>query len=518
VEADQPVWALEEVPSGVARIDAPTAHGQGYDGEGVKVAILDTGIDPDHLALDVDTSLGVNCVDEDGEPTDGSTDDGHGHGTHVAGTTSASIDDGDFVGAATAAEVVPVKVLGDDGSGSFESIICGIDHVTANAATISLANMSLGGSGEAGESCTSTTLREAICASVDEGVTYTVAAGNDGSDASGFVPAAYPEVITVSALDEERSARVTGGGPPRTETGEGLASFSNHGEAVDVIAPGVDIDSTLAGGGYGEKSGTSMAAPHVAGVAALMIATNPDLSPAQVEATLQSTGECPDGVENGASGACADQGEWLGDPDGIAEPLINAPRAAAAAGDPPEPSYTEPVAEFSYACTDLECDFSDESTVDDDLEVDSYQWDFGDETGSSNEENPSYTYEEGGTYTVELTVTDSDAKSDSTTQGITVESSEDDSGDDPEAGISLEVNGYKVRGLHKADLSWAENEGNVDIVRDGVQIADGVSDQEQSYTDHIDERGGASYTYQVCETVDGDEVGDECSNKVTIEF
>ena len=436
VEADQPVRATDHVtPSGVERIEAPRAHAEGYDGQGVKIAILDTGIDSSHPALDVDVDAGVNCIDA----VSTSTEDANSHGTHVAGTASASLDA--FVGAAASAQVVPVKVLADSGSGSWESVICGIDHVTADQ-SIGVANMSLSGSGTAGDGCatgTASALRRAICNSVDEGNVYTVAAGNGAADVANSVPAAYPEVITVSALDEQRCIRYVGGGPARTECGEGLASFSNYGSGIDVTAPGVAIYSTLPGGGYGTKSGTSMAAPHVAGVAALMRFVDPELAPNQLRGLLQSTGECPDGAENGDSGACTShQGQWFADPDGIAEPLINAPRAAAAAGEAPPVTDPEP------------------------------------------EPDPEPDY------------------------------------DDPTDDFGLEVTAYKERGLQKADLVWTYSEDtSLDVFRNDVLVSDKDEPVDGTeYTDHIDLRGGGTYTYRVCEA------GNEqvCSAEVTVSF
>ena len=461
IERDRPVQAAGDVtPAGVQRIAAPAAHTAGYDGSGMKIAILDTGIDHTYPALSVDTSLGLDCMDP-GSPKSGATGDAHGHGTHVAGTASAA--GGGLVGAATAATLVPVKVLGDDGRGSTATIICGVDHVTANAEMIQVANMSLSGSGSAGAACGSPdaqALREAICRSVDAGVVHVVAAGNASTDVANAYPAAYPEVITVSALQEERCIREVGGGPARTTCGDGIASFSNYGEGVDVTAPGVGVYSSLTGGGFGTKSGTSMVAPHVAGVVALIRSANPGLNPAEVVDLLQSTGECPDGAVNGASGPCSGRGAWIGDPDSFTEPLVNAARAASAAGDPPSGTPED-----------------DDTPVDDGP---------GDDTPGD----------------------------------------DDPVDEDPPAqGITLEVSPYKVKGLHKADLSWSgttSTSTHVDVVRDGSTVAEKVADS-GSYTDHIDNKGGGSYTYKVCEA-SSDEAGTDeagtqiCSEEVTASF
>ncbi len=503
VEADQPVYAASDVvPTGVTRIGAPQAHESGYTGEGARIAILDTGIDSNHLALDVAVVLGKNCIDTD----TASTMDKHGHGTHVAGTASASHDEG-FVGVAIHAALVPVKVLGDTGSGSWESVICGIEHVTASQKTehpIGVANMSLSGAGTAGNDCDASALRKAVCNSVAAGVVHTVAAGNDAADVANSIPAAFPEVVTVSALDLNRCARV--GRPPRTECHEGLASFSNYGAGIDVIAPGVSIYSTLPGGSYGTKSGTSMAAPHVAGVVALMRSANPGLTPAQVRGLLQGTGECPDKLENKASsGVCSGQGQWFTDPDGIAEPLINAPRAAAAAAGTPPPSNGRPVAGFTYDCEGLTCTFTNTSTYDAALTA-AYAWNFGD-GATSTAKDPTHTYVAGGTYTVALNVTDSADQTDTTSQPVTVSHPQDPSE------ITLSVVGFKVRGQQKADLTWTgATSTDVDIKRDGSPLATVLNSG--SYTDHINRVGGGSYTYQVCEQ----NSTTSCSPEVTITF
>jgi subtilisin family serine protease len=252
----------------------------------------------------------------------------------VAGTVAAIANSTGVVGVAPDVTLVPVKVLDAGGSGSFSDIICGVDYVTANAGSIDVVNMSLGGDDGQG-SCNDGFLREAICNSVAAGITYTVAAGNDNEDAERHAPANYPEVITVSALDD------------RTNN---FASFSNDGSVVDVIAPGVAILSTTRRGGYATMSGTSMAAPHAAGAAALALAAEPGLSPAGVRARLQQTGECPDGTEAGGDGSCSGQGRWDGDGDGLAEPLVHALRAGGGEvvdPDPePEPSGDGPTVSF----------------------------------------------------------------------------------------------------------------------------------------------------------------------------
>ncbi|MGH3361660.1 MAG: S8 family serine peptidase, partial [Nocardioides sp.] len=192
------------------------------------------------------------------------------------------------------ARIWPVKVLTDLGTGLNSDVICGIDYVAAHADEIEVANMSLGGGGEDDGACGSQNddaMHAAICSAVDAGVTFVVAAGNDSADAKDFTPAAYDEVVTVSALADFNG--LPGGGAPSTcradEDGT-FASFSNFGADVDVIAPGVCINSTWMNGGYNTISGTSMASPHVAGAAALIAATNPAATPAQIQNQLESSG------------------------------------------------------------------------------------------------------------------------------------------------------------------------------------------------------------------------------------
>jgi len=314
------IAAPQPVPTGINRIDGELSSTKAGDGTGtvdVDVAIIDTGI-ASHPDLHVFRS--VNC--SGGSPMRGSCKsstpaDGNGHGTHVAGTVAALDNDIGVVGVAPGARLWGVKVLSDQGSGYKSHIIAGIDYVTANASSIEVANMSLGGSGsDDGKSCSATTdsYKKSICNSVAAGVTYAVAAGNSSADAATAVPAAYDMVITVSALaDFDGVSGGLGAATCRADEDDTLANFSNYGADVDLIAPGVCITSTwptaLIASGYNTISGTSMASPHVAGAAALYKARNPGATPAQVQGALQTAGTT----------------DWnnVDDKDSTKEPLLN---------------------------------------------------------------------------------------------------------------------------------------------------------------------------------------------------
>ncbi len=287
IEPDRLFYAIAQTtPTGVDRIDAEP--GLSEPGVDVDIAIIDTGIDLTHPDLNVAGS--TDCAGSS-PCLDGAGDDGHGHGTHVAGTAAAEANGIGVVGVAPGARLWGVRVLNDNGSGYTSWIIAGIDWVTDRADTIAVANMSLGGQGF------STAMREAIQASVARGVVFVVAAGNDGQDVFGrdgrfgtsddFSPAAYPEVATISALADSDGSY--GGTGPDTSRGpdDSFATFSNFsrseppgnpvtspGAAIDLMLPGVDIYSTYLNDGYRTFSGTSMASPHAAGLAALYIAQN----------------------------------------------------------------------------------------------------------------------------------------------------------------------------------------------------------------------------------------------------
>ncbi|MCW2879808.1 MAG: putative serine protease [Sphaerisporangium sp.] len=301
----------QTLPTGINRADAelsPTAAINGVDTRvNVDVAIIDTGIQLTHPDLNVYTAGAKNCNNGS------SANDGNGHGTHVAGTIGALDNTSTVVGMAPGARLWPVRVLNASGSGSWSQVICGIDYVTAHASQIEVANMSLGGVGSDDGNCGNTNndaMHRAICAAVAAGVTFVVAAGNETDNAANHVPAAYDEVITVSALADFNGAPGGGAAPTcRSDVDDTLADFSNYGADVDLIAPGVCILSTWTGSGTNTISGTSMASPHVAGGAALYKSTHPTATPAAVKTALQTAGTT----------------NWnnAGDPDGIKEKLLN---------------------------------------------------------------------------------------------------------------------------------------------------------------------------------------------------
>src|SRR5215204_5003713 len=294
VSADHRVHATaQSLPTGVDRIQGDVSSTQSGNGSGsvnTAVAIIDTGIDS-HPDLNV--AGGTNCS------TGRSYNDGNGHGTHVAGTVAAKDDNNGVVGMAPEAPLYAVRVLNNSGSGSWSSVACGINWVTAHAGSlgIKVANMSLGGSGSDDGNCGNSNndaLHKAICKSVAKGVTYVVAAGNSNTSFSGFVPAAYNEVVTVTA-EADFNGQPGGGaaGTCRADVDETPADFSNFttagstDEGHTIAAPGVCILSTWKGGTYNTISGTSMASPHVAGTAALLLSQQ-NLTTQQTMSKLRS--------------------------------------------------------------------------------------------------------------------------------------------------------------------------------------------------------------------------------------
>ncbi|MGH8883561.1 MAG: S8 family peptidase, partial [Stackebrandtia sp.] len=268
-QQNPPSWGLDRIDQRELPLD--DAYQSDSTGAGATAYVIDTGVRTSHEDFGGRARSGHDFVDNDADATDC-----HGHGTHVGGTIAGS-----KYGVAKGADVVGVRVLDCNGSGTTSGVVAGVDWVTENATKPAVANMSLGGGADE-------VIDDAVQRSIDSGVSYAIAAGNGNilgwpQDACNYSPARVPGAITVGA----------------TEKNDDRASFSNYGSCVDIFAPGVDITSAWIGSDSDTNtiSGTSMATPHVAGVAALYLAQHPSAGPAQVSDAL---------VNNATSGVVGD--------------------------------------------------------------------------------------------------------------------------------------------------------------------------------------------------------------------
>ncbi|MFB7620269.1 S8 family serine peptidase [Kitasatospora sp. NPDC056181] len=384
----------QAVPNGAARIGA-TANtglkvGDGLDQRvDVDVAVIDSGIDYTHPDLNVVRR--VNCVAVTSCVENAGIDD-NGHGSNVAGIVGG-LDNGiGYVGVAPGARLWSVKALNDKGSGSTEEIVNGIDWVTAHADEIEVANISIGFDG------TVQAVNDAVNRAIAKGIVVVVSAGNDHRDVSNQSPANVPDAITVSSLSD-------GDGKPgglgdfgwcnknNTNKDDTLSNYSNFGRGVDIAAPGDCIRSAYKDGGYSNYSGTSQAAPHVAGAAAwLTRGPNRAVNRAGVLAVRDRI-------------VAAGNANWTDNSgDGVKEPLLDLTSTAvfpAGGTAAPDATFVPDCDRASRACT-FDASLTGGSGL-------SYSWDFGDGTTGTGVK-PVHTYASYGTYTVKLTATDASGR------------------------------------------------------------------------------------------------------------
>ncbi|MDB4891613.1 MAG: peptidase and in kexin sedolisin [Gemmatimonadetes bacterium] len=349
VQSSPPSWGLDRIDQRARPLDQSFTYN--VSGAGVTAYIIDTGINFAQADFGGRAVTGYDAITAGGTALDC-----NGHGTHTAGTVGSNT-----YGVAKGVRLVAVRVMDCAGSGTTSSVIAGVDWVTRNVTRPAVANMSLGGSFSAA-------LNTAVENSILAGITYAVSAGNSTADACGQSPAAAPNVISVGA----------------TGSSDDFASFSNFGSCVHINAPGVNITSLWIGasGTTTTISGTSMASPHVAGVAALYLQANPSATPAQVRSALTSNA-----TPNVITGVPASTPNLL-----LYEGFIGSATAPVA-----------PVARFNSTCTALSCSFDATPTTA--LASATYSWNFGDGSTASGK-IVSRTYAASGTYNATLTVTD----------------------------------------------------------------------------------------------------------------
>ncbi len=369
-------WGLDRVDQ--RNLPLNSSYTYNATGQGVKAYDIDTGLRITHQEFTGRVEHGIDLTNG------GANEDCHGHGTHTAGTIG-----GTQWGVAKGVTIVPVRI-GECGSSlQIDKAIAGIDWVTGDhqAGQPAVANMSFQlGSSQASD--------DAVNKMIDDGVSAVVAAGNgnllgQSINACDITPARVPRAVTVSS----------------TQKSDAKVGYANYGTCVDLFAPGLDIVSAgiTSDTSSATMGGTSMAAPHVAGAAALYLQANPSATPAQVHAAILGA-TTPNKVTSAGTGS----------PNRL---LYTTDFTAGGGGTP---TNAAPTASFTNSCTGLSCTFTDTST-DSDGTIASRSWNFGDGT-TSTVANPSKTYSAAGTYNVTLTVTDDKGATATTNRTVTVTS------------------------------------------------------------------------------------------------
>jgi len=387
-QSPAPSWGLDRID----QRNLPLSHSYtvGPNGSGVHVYIIDTGILRTHVDFGGRAVFGFDAIQDGNGMTDC-----HGHGTHVAGTVG-----GATYGIAKAVRLHAVRVLDCTGFGLTSQVIAGVNWVTSHRIKPAVANMSLGGG-------FSQALNTAVANSIKAGVSYTIAAGNSNLDACTVSPASTPAAITVAASDSN----------------DVRASFSNLGTCVDLFGPGVAIKSDWNASNTATMvlSGTSMAAPHAAGVVALYLQTHPTATPANVRYALATT----------ATGGVIRNAGF-----GTTNLLLFTGLFGTTPGNLP------PLAKFDFTCTALGCDFDARSSQDDQGVI-SQSWAFGDGTNGSGVQ-PHHNYAVGGTITARLTVQDAGGLISSLTKTFTLPAAGGRAGNPPVANFTAAPNGGTV--------------------------------------------------------------------------